>query len=359
MGNITMDRVDKLREYLKDKGINGCLISKSQNCFYLSGFSGTSATLLITHDELLLFTDFRYIEQASNQAKLYQVIDQDSSIFEALKKEINRLDIKCLGFEERYITVKQFEQYKEKLTNIVFEPIQDEIDGIRLIKDDDEIKSITQAVKIADDAFSHILKFIKPGITEIDICAEIEYYMKKNGAQGTSFDTIVASGYRAALPHGIASSKKIESGEVITLDFGAVWQGYCSDMTRTVFLGNPDPEIERVYEVVKNAQEKAVLDARENVSVKDLDKIARDVIQNAGYGDAFGHGLGHGVGIDVHEEPRVSPKGSGMLKPGMVITIEPGIYLSGVGGVRIEDMILISKEGSKVLTTSTKEKIIL
>ncbi|HEX9060036.1 MAG TPA: M24 family metallopeptidase, partial [Clostridia bacterium] len=249
--------------------------------------------------------------------------------------------------------------YKNNLKIQGFVPLEGLIEKLRIKKDDSEIKKIKDAVKVADDTFSHVLKLIKPGVAEIEIAAEIEYYMKKNGAKGPSFETIVASGKRAALPHGVASEKKLEIGDAVTMDYGAIYGEYCSDMTRTVFLGKPADELLKIYRIVLDAQLKAIEGAIAGVSGKDIDAIARGHIETNGYGNCFGHGLGHGVGLEIHEEPRLSPMGNLIMKDGMVVTVEPGIYVTGLGGVRIEDMIVINGEKPEILTSSTKELIIL
>jgi Xaa-Pro aminopeptidase len=228
-----------------------------------------------------------------------------------------------------------------------------------MFKDDYELDIIKKAVKIADDAFTHILPYIKPGIAEIEIAAEMEYYMKKAGAIGASFETIVASGQRSSMPHGVASDKKLELGDPITLDYGAYYEHYCSDMTRTVFLGQPKDEMKKIYNIVLEAQLKSSEGAAAGLLGKDIDLIARDIIYKNGYENNFGHGLGHSVGLEIHEDPRFSPSGNIKIENDMVITVEPGIYVSGLGGVRIEDIILINDDKPINLTKSSKEMIIL
>ncbi|HEY9061231.1 MAG TPA: aminopeptidase P family protein [Pseudobacteroides sp.] len=357
--SVIETRLKRLREKLKLKDIEAVLINKRENYFYLSGFTGTSAYLLISMEEAYLITDFRYVEQANEQAQKYKVVEYKGNIIEALNEIINKHSIKRLGFEENYLTYQIFNEYKNSLMASDLLPFGKEIDELRFVKDQVELNVIKKAVKIADEAFSHVAKLIKPGIREIEVAAEIEYYMKKLGASGPSFDTIVASGKRAALPHGVASEKPIEMGDIITLDYGCVYNNYCSDMTRTVFLGEPNKDLVKIYEIVLKAQLEASASAFRGMKAKDIDKIARSIIAENGYGPNFGHSLGHGVGIEIHEEPRLSVKGEVVMENGMIVTIEPGIYVEGLGGVRIEDIIVINDLKPEVLTSSSKEIIIL
>jgi len=228
-----------------------------------------------------------------------------------------------------------------------------------MIKDNDELNKIKKAVEIAEKAFVDVLPFIKPGVIEYEIALELEYKMKKLGAKGASFDIIVASGPRSALPHGVADIREFQYGDAVVMDFGAVYNGYCSDMTRTFFIGTPAKELKEIYDIVLKAQMEAVIKASTKITGKDLDGISRNIISDAGYDKYFGHGLGHGVGVEIHEMPVISPKGKEQLKAGMVFTVEPGIYVEGLGGVRIEDMVCLAESGAEILTKSSKELIIL
>jgi Xaa-Pro aminopeptidase len=352
-------RLDKLRKVLELSKLDAILLSKYENYVYFSGFNGSYAYLLITKDSEFLFTDFRYVEQALLQAPNYELIKVNNNFIEMLNDKISSLDINTVGFESLVTTYNSYTEISETLKNIKLVPLKDEIDYIRSIKDKDEITKIEKAIEIADLTFSHILDYIRPNVSEKDIALEMEYFMKKNGASSVSFETIVASGFRGSMPHGIASDKLIESGDTIVLDFGAIYEGYCSDMTRTVFLGNPKDEMLKIYNIVLNAQNEAIQNIKEGLTGIEVDLHARRIIINEGYEDNFGHGLGHGVGLEIHESPRLSPSGKNILHKNMTVTIEPGIYISGVGGVRIEDVILIGEKKSKVLTKSSKEIIIL
>lgn len=352
-------RLVKFREKLKEKNVDGALVTKRENYIYLSGFTGTSAFLIITQEDAVLITDFRYVEQAGKQAPQYEIIKYQGSVLAAMNEVIKSKDIKKLAFEEGHVTYNKYQDYKDKLDVIELLPLQGTIENIRMIKDEYELGIIKTAVGIADDAFKHILGIIRPGVAETEIAAELEYFMKKQGAKGASFDTIAASGKRAAMPHGVASEKKIEMGDVITLDYGAVYKEYCSDMTRTVFVGKPDEELKKIYNIVLEAQLRAEEKAVAGLTGKEIDSVARDIIAGYGYGDYFGHGLGHSVGLEIHEEPRLSMAGDMIMKDGMVVTVEPGIYIGGLGGVRIEDMVVINGEKPLILTQSTKELIVI
>jgi Xaa-Pro aminopeptidase len=325
----------------------------------MSNFTGTFANLLITHDKAILVTDFRYVEQAKEEAQLFDVIQYQGSLTVTLNDLVSSNNIKNLGFEEDYLTYKNYDDLLKKPSISKLLPLGRAIEFLRLIKDSEEIQVIREAVRIADEAFSHVLKYIKPGVSETEVAAELEYYIKVQGARGPSFDTIVASGLRSSLPHGVASHKIIEIGDAVTLDFGAIYKDYCSDMTRTVFVGQPKEELKQIYEIVLKAQKAGVEGAVKNLTGSEIDSIARNIISDAGYGEHFGHSLGHGVGLEIHEDPRLSQLGSLKMNNGMVVTVEPGIYVSGLGGIRIEDMIVINEDKPMVLTASTKEMIIL
>ncbi|WP_010252582.1 M24 family metallopeptidase [Acetivibrio cellulolyticus] len=352
-------RLKELRSKLKKMGLDGALITKRENYIYLSNFTGTFANLLITQEKAMLVTDFRYVEQARNEVPSYEIIQFQGNLATTLNDLLTSHGVRNLGFEEDYMTFKTYDDLGKKLGSSKLVPLDGAVELLRIIKDQDEVEVIKEAVRVADGAFSHILKFIKPGVTEIEVASEIEHYFKKQGARGPSFDTIVASGVRSSLPHGVASSKVIEMGDAVTLDFGAIYKEYCSDMTRTVFVGQPKDELKKIYGIVLKAQKAALIGAAKGLKGKEIDRIAREVIAEAGFGENFGHSLGHGVGIEIHEEPRLSPQSITEMKNGMVVTVEPGIYVSGLGGVRIEDMIVINNDKPLVLTGSTKDMIVL
>jgi Xaa-Pro aminopeptidase len=357
--NIIQQRLKKFRENLLENQIQAALITKRENYLYLSGFTGSSAYLIITQEAAILVTDFRYEEQANRQASCFEIVKFQGNIYKALDDLIIDRNISKLGFEEAYLTYNNYLEYKSKLSVKEFIPLNSIVDKMRFIKDTEEIELIKKAVEIADNGFTHIVKFIKPGVAEIEIAAELEYYMRKIGAKGASFETIVASGVRSSMPHGVASEKKINMGDTITLDFGAIFMDYCSDMTRTVFLGEPNLEMKKIYNLVLEAQLQAIAEAKVGLTGKEIDWVARNIINNAGFDKNFGHGLGHGVGLEIHEEPRLSPTGNIKMENGMVVTVEPGVYIPDFGGVRIEDIIIIDGDKPIVLTNSTKELVII
>ncbi len=350
-----MNKIYQLKDYMKKKGIDGVISYKPENRRYLSGFTGTSGYVLITNKGQYFITDFRYVQQASSQCKGFEIIKHtnNKTIFDI----INDYEIKKLGFEEDYITYSAYNEFKEKLSNTELIPLKGIIEDLRMIKTHEELEAIKKAANIADKAFEHILTKIKPGISEKEISLELEFFMKKKGAKGNSFEFIVASGKRSSLPHGVASDKIIEDGDFVTLDFGCIYNGYCSDMTRTVVVGNASPKQREIYDIVLKAQEEALKHIKAGATGIQVDKIARDIIDNEGYGEYFGHGLGHGVGLEVHEAPRLSPKGKDILRPNMVVTNEPGIYIPDFGGVRIEDLVVVKEDGPDILSKSPKHLI--
>lgn len=352
-------RLKNFREQLKVTGIDAALVTKRENYIYLSGFTGTSAHLLISQEHAFLITDFRYTEQASIQAPQFEIVKYTGKITDTISRILNNKGIKSLGFEESYLTVENYNVYKYAFQMVEFRSMGKVTEGLRMTKDSGEINLISKAVEIADNAFTHVLSLLRPGIREMEVAAELEYYMKKQGAKGVSFETIVASGKRSAMPHGTASEKVLEHRDAVTMDFGCIYEDYCSDMTRTVFLGDPGEEMKKVYRIVLEAQLKALEGARRGLKGKEIDSIARKIISENGYGNNFGHGLGHGVGLEVHEEPRLSPAGEIDMEDGMVVTVEPGIYIPNLSGVRIEDMIVIDNGTPKVLTRSPKDMIII
>ncbi|MGN8645453.1 M24 family metallopeptidase [Gracilibacillus sp. HCP3S3_G5_1] len=351
-----MKRLEKLRNLLQKEKIEGLLITSPINRRYLTGFTGTAGVALVTNNDAFFITDFRYTEQASEQVKGFDIKEHQGPIENTVAELVEALHIKSVGFEKHDLTYGLYEKYNNSIqANLI--PSDALIEKLRLIKDQDEINIIKDACKIADDAFNHILDYIKPGVKEIDISNELEFFMRKQGATSSSFDIIVASGYRSALPHGVASSKEIQSGELVTMDFGASYNGYASDITRTVAVGEISEELETIYNTVLEAQLKGVEGIKAGITGKQADALTRDYIDQQGYGKYFGHSTGHGLGLDVHEMPRLSLHSDEMLEPGMVVTVEPGIYIPNVGGCRIEDDILVTKDGNERLTHSPKDLI--
>ena len=346
------NRVEKLQKKLNTG--EGVLISSKANIFYYSGFTSEDGMLYISKEKAVLLTDSRYTLQAKLEAPDFE------AVINKTKEYLKEITEDRIYIEESYLTVKMKEQLEKDLSGKEFLNGQSMISELRYIKDEEEIKRIKAAEDLGCLAFSHILKYLKCGAIEADIALELEFFMKKNGASALSFDTICASGVRSAMPHGTASDKEIKAGELVTLDFGCVLDGYCSDMTRTVIVGNPSDERQvEIYNTVLNAQKAALDILASGLPCAEADKAARDLIKNAGYGECFGHSLGHSLGIEIHESPNLSEKSKDILKPGNVVTVEPGIYIEGFGGVRIEDVAVITENGYINLTTSEKELIIL
>jgi Xaa-Pro aminopeptidase len=337
--------------------LDGVFVYSGENRRYLSGFTGSTGYVVIGKSIAEFITDFRYKEQSSIQCKGFEIVIQSNDLMEKLAEALRKDGIKRLGIEDDFMTVGFSEDLKRAMPGIELVPARSIFAKLRVKKDASEIENIRKAAAIADEAFEHILGFIKPGMKETEVALELEYTMKKKGASKNSFDSIVASGIRSSLPHGIASEKIIENGEFLTLDFGCVYNGYCSDMTRTVFIGKATEKHRKIYDLVLRAQIAAFNGIKPGVSGKAVDKIARDIITAEGYGEYFGHGLGHGVGLAVHEDPRLSVLGENILEAGMIVTDEPGIYIPDFGGVRIEDLVLVTENGAESLSKSPKELI--
>lgn len=353
-----MDRLNRVREKLKDLAVDGILITSDKNRRYITDFTGTAGIAIISLTGAKFITDFRYVEQANNQINNFDIVQHKGPIHEEVARQVKELEIKKLGFEQDYLTFGTYKLYENEL-GVEMIPVSGVIEKLRLIKTAKELQILKEAAKIADAAFDHIIQFIKPGLTELEVSNELEFYMRKKGASSSSFDTIVASGYRSALPHGVASEKVIATGELVTLDFGAYYQGYCSDITRTIAVGEPSDELKNIYNIVLGAQLSGMNGIKPGMTGKQADALTRDYIIAKGYGDYFGHSTGHGIGLDVHEGPTLSLKSETILEPGMVVTVEPGIYIQGLGGVRIEDDIVITNDGNVSLTYSTKELLIV
>ncbi|MFB0842107.1 M24 family metallopeptidase [Paenibacillus oleatilyticus] len=356
---MQQQRIGRLRSLLEQKGLPALLITNATNRKYMTGFTGSAGYVLIAADRAVLLTDFRYVTQASEQAAGYEIIEHGPKVVESINDLLRKWGIAKLGFEQTDLSYGTYSSYAEALGGIEFAPTGGLVESLRMIKDDGEIAVMQQAADLADRAFVHVLGLLKSGVKELDISLEIEMFVRKHGAASTSFETIVASGERSALPHGKASDKIIGTGEFVTLDFGAYYKSYCSDITRTVIVGTPTDKHRDIYKIVLEAQMEALERIKPGMTGKEADAVARDIIKRYGYGDHFGHGTGHGLGMEVHEAPRLSVQGDVVLAPGMVVTVEPGIYLPGFGGVRIEDDIVITETGNRRLTQSSKDLIVI
>lgn len=353
-----MTRIEKIKQILDELSLDAFYITHIPNIRYITGFSGSSAFVIITKNNNYFLTDFRYKEQSAEQVKGFEIV-VNYQASEEIKKIFAAEGFKRVGFESTHMTVNGLSALNKANPGVEFVPVAERIEKLTMIKAPEEVELIKKAIEVTDKTFSKLLEIIKPGMKEKDVSAEISYWHKKFGADKDAFDPIVASGWRGCLPHGVASSKIIESGEMVTLDFGCIYNGFCSDLTRTISVGEPSEEMKKIYNIVYDAQQKAINSAKAGMTTKNLDSIARDYIAENGYGDKFGHGLGHGLGIEVHEMPGVSQRTDISLPAGVVVTIEPGIYVEKLGGVRIEDDILITDGGCEVLNKSPKELIVI
>ena len=355
-----IDRVRLLMEACELDKNAGILIHKPSNMFYLSGYTG-EGLLVISRDFQAIVTDFRYVQQAGEQAPEFSVhaICNGMGHAKVTANLLLQARIKKALFEDDFVTVAGCRQFAEALGDIILEPLNQVPEQLRRIKDAQELGFIEDACAISSRAFEDICGFIKPGVREIDIKRTLENIMLDFGAQGIAFPTIVASGPNGALPHAIPGERIVSPGDMITLDFGAKVQGYCADMTRTVALGKPDPRMLEIYGLVLEAQIACQDALAPGMSNRDVDTIARGIIGSAGYGDRFGHGLGHSLGIDVHEDPRLNQASTDILEPGHIITVEPGIYIPGLGGVRIENTCCITQSGAHSLVDASRELKIL
>jgi len=352
-------RLLRLRESMQDQKLEAVFITNAFNRKYLSGFTGSSGYLIITLDRAILLTDFRYMTQAPSQAHYFEVIEHGPKAIDSVKEILTNLAITKLGFEQNEITFGLYQSYAGSLNPIELIPTDQLVEKLRMYKDSAELKIIQEAADLADQTFSYILTKLTPGISEKEIALDMEIYMRKHGATSSSFDTIVASGERSALPHGVASERILQLNEFVKLDFGAYYQGYCSDLTRTVVLGKPTEKHKQIYDIVLEAQLQALDKLKPGMTGREADAVARDVIRKAGFADYFGHGTGHGLGMEIHEAPRLSLQSDAVLEAGMVVTVEPGIYIPGFGGVRIEDDVVITENGIRILTHSSKDFIVI
>ena len=352
-----MNKLEQVHEILNHKRLDAMIVLSDFNRRYLSGFTGTSGALIITHNKNYLVADFRYIEQATKQAPEFEIINRQNGLITEIKNILEQAQLSNIGFEGHQISYDTYVELNKGMITLI--SISDSIDKIREVKSEEEIKLIRKAAEIVDKTYDYILTVVKVGMSEREIKALLESKMLELGADGPSFDTIVASGYRGALPHGVASDKLIEKGDMITLDFGAYYRGYCSDITRTFAIREPDPKMKEIYNIVLSSQIKAIDEIRPGMTVQEADALSRDYIDAHGYGQEFGHSLGHGIGLDIHEGPLLSKNSTGELQVNNCVTIEPGIYVDGLGGVRIEDDILITENGCDVFTKCTKDLIIL
>jgi Xaa-Pro aminopeptidase len=352
-------RLQKLRTSAAKERFDALLVSQPENRRYLSGFTGSSGWLLVSKQKAILATDFRYVEQAKGESPDFEIVQTKGELHDWLPSLISDSGWNRLGFEANCISYDSHHKLRQaietKHVNLELVPTTGLVEELRSIKEPGELEFITKAVALADAALEQAKAIIRPGTTEKEAAWEIEKLLRQEGSEGIAFEVIVASGPNSALPHARPAERTIQSGEPVLIDMGARFNGYCSDLSRTLFFGQTDNTLRRIYDIVLRAQTAAIEGVEAGMDAAQADRLARRTIEQAGYGDAFGHGLGHGVGLAVHESPRLGFNSSDSLADGMVFTIEPGIYLAGQGGVRIEDMVVLENGKARVLTKAKKD----
>ena len=348
-------RINNLRKSLSETDVDTIFISNKDNIRYYSGFTGTFAFLLISENKSIIITDSRYTVRAQEECPDYEIYQLKSGD-NWLKNSTEKIGTNIIGFEGNHMSVNMLDQLKQRSGNkLNWKDFSNEITNERVTKSEHEINIIEETISISDNAFNSVSKKISEGMTEKEIAWEIEKEIRNLGAESISFDTIVASGLNGSKPHHSPTDKKIKENEAITIDMGAKYKGYCSDLTRTIFIGTPNDKFKEIYNIVLRSQLIAIETAREEMTGEEIDKISRDIISKENYGENFGHSLGHGVGLEVHENPGVGPNSKNKIMSGMIYTVEPGIYIEGWGGIRIEDMVLMTDNGNKLLSHAEKE----
>ena len=349
------ERIEKIRAHLARDSLDAILVTNRENRSYLTGFTGSDGELLITSKKVFLFVDSRYRLQAEKEVAGLAVLCLTSDFINSFIRVSKEEKIKKLGFESNEITIQRYQKLEQSLSGVTLISTTDLIEDLRSIKDSEEIELIKQAQSITDRAFNHIIGYIRESLSEKEIAWELESWIRLNGAEAVPFVPIVASGMNAAEPHHHSSDRRVKKGEMVILDFGAVVGGYSTDMTRTVFLGKPTARQRKIYETVLSSQNRVLKKLRAGIATREIDGIARAVIENEGFGEFFQHNLGHGVGLSVHEKPTLGPSSDDFFAEGMLCTIEPGIYLPGWGGARLENLLLLKKDGAELLTRSPQE----
>lgn len=354
-----MDALTRIREKMTDAKLPALLVSDVDNAGWLTGFSGSSANVVVTPNDALFITDSRYTSQAKSEVKLpVASFGSPTTMVEFVAEQLKKMGVQKIGFESVHTTFDQYERLKGKLAGIELVPAPDVFSDLRLVKSAEEIQKTREACKLADACFQHVLRMLQPGVSEWDIGLEIEFFFRRNMAE-LAFSPIVASGVRSALPHGRASEKKLESGDFVTLDFGAKLDGYCSDITRTMVLAPATDRHRHIYACVLEAQLAALAVMKPGAVAHDVDAAARETLAKYDLAQYFGHGLGHGLGRNVHDGGRLGANSQTVLQPGQIWTVEPGVYIDGFGGVRIEDDVVVTESGIEILTSSPKELMIL
>ena len=351
---MRQERINRIKRVLSEDHLDGIVISSLENVHYLSGFTGSDAALVMTENRGYFLADSRYTTQAKVEVSGFELIEYKKKI-EGLSDLMNDLGLRGIGFEAQNLTYGAHKELAEKVSGGELIPLNERVRNIRAVKDDEEIGRIKRTIDIASQSLRENIWRIKPGTRESEIALELEFSMRRKGADAISFDTIVASGDRSALPHGKSSEKRINKGDFVIIDFGVRYRGYYSDETCTFFCGKPNRRQKEVYQIVRDAHDRTIASIRPGRRAMELDAIARGWIKDAGYGAYFGHMTGHGVGLAVHENPVIGPESEDVVEEGMIFTVEPGIYIPGWGGVRIEDMVLVTGDGCEVLTNLSKE----
>ena len=356
---MLIERCNKLMAELEKEGVDGAIITHGTNIRYFSNFTSDESVLIISKERRVLLTDFRYTIQAKElSAPAFEIIETSRAIAtDEIAAVLKEMDVKKCAFEDGYLTVRAFNNYKELPVELV--PMTPVIDCVRLVKNEYEIECLQKAQNIADEAFAELITKIHAGMTEKEVANELDHLLRLHGADENSFDTIVGSGPNGALCHATPGARKLKEGDLVVIDFGCKYNGYCSDMTRTIAIGEPCDELKKIYGIVLRAQLAALDALKPNMSARELDAVARGVITDEGYGPCFGHSLGHGFGLDIHEAPYASTRSNDTLVPGSTITVEPGIYVEDLGGVRIEDDCVLTENGFIDLAHTTKELIII
>jgi Xaa-Pro aminopeptidase len=351
-------RLMKLRQVLAEQELDALLIGQPENRRYLTGFTGSAGLLLVTASRAVLATDFRYYEQVAREAPDWELARITDNFQKLLPDLLAIAGVRRLGFESQHVTVDQLATWTQATSGVEWVPLKDTVESVRMVKDETEIDAMRRSAALTDAALDHALEIIRPGMTELQVAWLIESYMRTHGAGKVAFDLIVAAGPNGALPHAHPGDRTIHAGEPIVFDLGCVVDGYCSDLTRTVCLGEPSDKYLAVFDIVLRAQQAAEAAIRPGVTGVQADAVARDLIAAAGYGDRFGHGLGHGVGLAVHEKPGAGRLSTDTLQAGMSLTVEPGIYLPGEFGVRIEDLVIIRDGGVEILSGAPKQAVV-
>lgn len=358
MQNLT-GHIDKFTERIRSEGLDGIVITGQANRRYLSGFTGSNGVLLIGAETAKLISDFRYKSQAALESPDFDLILLKDNLWKTVGETVQALKWARVGFEAEHLTVAENKRLTESAPSVEWIGVQTWVEKLRSIKEPEEITRIKEAVHLTDQAWNEVWPTFRPGESEKDIVLRLEIAMRRHGADGLAFETIVASGPRGALPHGHAGERQLAEGDLVVCDFGCILNGYHSDMTRTVAIGKVDARQRELYELVLRAQMEAIAEIKPGISGREGDRLARRIIEGAGYGEYFGHSLGHSLGLEIHENPRLSVLEDTILAPGMVLTVEPGIYLPEWGGIRIEDVVVITESGCEILTSSDKNLTII